>query len=100
LSFTDLAPHLALRVQALEQNIEAGEFDNAPLDDHLIELFHRRICVDLTPQLTGWRRVDVSVGLYTPPQYVLVPLLMRDFSRDLAARLDAPFAPDARIGRF
>lgn len=98
LSYTDLAPHLARRVQTLEQDIEAGEFDSAVLDDRLIEQLHRRICGDLTPQLTGWRRVDVSVGSHTPPRYVQVPLFMRDFSRDLAVRLGAlTDQPDERL---
>lgn len=93
LSYAELAPHLASEVRALEASIEAGEFDARPIDDELIEHLHRRLCAELTPQLTGWRRINVVVGAHAPPDYFRVPSLVREYARDLEARLAA--LPDA-----
>ncbi|MFH0783508.1 MAG: CRISPR-associated helicase Cas3' [Pseudomonadota bacterium] len=87
LTYTELAPHLAENVQDLEEAIFAGKFDSVSLDDLLIKTLHNHICGDLTPQLTGWRRHDVSVGLHCPPPYYQIPMLMREYGRDLEARL-------------
>ncbi len=89
LTYAELAPHLARNVQTLEEWIEAGEFDNTALDSSLIETIHGLICGDLIPQLVGWRRHDVCVGQHTPPPFHQVPLLMREYGRDLEARLES-----------
>lgn len=88
LSYTDLAPHLARNVHGIENEIEAGVFDEDHLDDRLIETIHRRICANLTPQLTGWRRCNVRVGQHDPPDYFQVPVLMREYTRDLGVRFE------------
>jgi len=87
LSYQDLAPHLARNVQALEERIEDCEYASASLDDQLLLAFHRLICGDLVPQLAGWRRVDVTVSMHTPPEFFLVPVLVREYGLDLQARL-------------
>jgi|GEM_PF-300208 len=89
LSYAELAPHLARRVQALEESIEAGDFDGHAVDDQLIRSFHSQLCAELIPQLSGWRRADVTVGTHTPPASHLVPQCIREYARDLAARLAA-----------
>ncbi|MGH8563952.1 MAG: type I-G CRISPR-associated helicase/endonuclease Cas3g [Gammaproteobacteria bacterium] len=89
LSYTELAPHLARNVQRLEERIEDGEYVVAALDDALLLEFHRQICGDLVPQIAGWRRVDVTIGSHTPPELFRIPLLVREYSLDLAARLSA-----------
>jgi CRISPR-associated endonuclease/helicase Cas3 len=89
LSYAQLAPHLARNVQALEEHIEDGAFADSPLDDRLLLEFYRRICGDLVPQLAGWRRFNVTVGAHTPPDHFRVPALVRDYGRDLEARLSA-----------
>jgi len=88
LSYAELEPHLATRVQALQSAIAAGEFDGRTLDeDRFLEL-HRRICADLIPELAGrWRTRDVVVGDHEPPAYPLVPQRMREYALDLHARL-------------
>lgn len=89
LSYTDLAPHLARNVLALEKRIEDGEFEQAPLDDALLLELHSLICGDLVPQLAGWRRASVTVGEHEPPHFFQVPALAREYGRDLQARLSA-----------
>ncbi|MEW6221262.1 MAG: Fic family protein, partial [Thermodesulfobacteriota bacterium] len=89
LTCSELAPHLARNAQILEEWIEAGEFDDVALDDHLVADLHTLLCGDLTPQLTGWRRHDVRVGQHQPPEFFHVPVLMREYGRDLEARLAA-----------
>jgi CRISPR-associated endonuclease/helicase Cas3 len=88
LTYTELAPHLAGRVHDTEDRIEAGEFSNRPLDDAFILELQRTLCADLVPDLAGWRRHDVQVGQHTPPEFYRVPVLMREYAQDLAARLD------------
>lgn len=78
---------LAERAAAIERAIESGEFDESPLDDELILQLHRRLCGDLVPALAGWRRKDVQIGAHEPPVNFKVPLAMREYALDLAARL-------------
>ncbi len=89
LSCLELAPHLALAARRVEAEIESGGFDKQALDEHLIAELHQRLCAELTPHWVGWRTRDVQVGAHTPPAPHLVPLLMREYGRDLGARLDA-----------
>ncbi|MBA2591818.1 MAG: type I-U CRISPR-associated protein Csx17 [Pseudomonadota bacterium] len=90
LTYAQLAPHLARNVQQLEERIEDGDYAGAALDDVLLLEFHRLICGDLVPQIAGWRRADVTIGTHTPPEFFRVPVLVREYSLDLAARLSAP----------
>jgi CRISPR-associated endonuclease/helicase Cas3 len=89
LSYTQLAPHLARNVLALEKRIEDGEFERVALDDALLLRFHSLICGDLVPQLAGWRRTNVAVGEHEPPQFFQVPALAREYGLNLQARLAA-----------
>jgi CRISPR-associated endonuclease/helicase Cas3 len=83
-----LAPLLADRVTQVEAAILAGEFDTEPLDEWLILELHRRLCADLVPDWAGkWRDIEVQVGRLTPPLPHALPMLMRDYGRDLQARL-------------
>lgn len=95
LSYAQLAPLLAERVLACEQAIVADAFDGWPLDDQLLMELHRRICGDLVPEWAGrCRTVDVQVGHLRPPASHHVPVLLRDYARDLAARWET-LAPRA-----
>lgn len=90
ISYAELAPHLAKRVLALHEAIAAAELDQRDINEDLILEIHRRICGDLTPEIGGtWRNVDVLVGAHEPPRFIMVPMLMRDYARDLAARLES-----------
>lgn len=88
LSYAELAPLLAATVLLIEQDIERGCFDERALDDALIVDLHKRLCADLIPSIAGWRRTDVVIGGHEPPEHFRVPLLMREYARDLRARLD------------
>jgi CRISPR-associated endonuclease/helicase Cas3 len=94
LSYLELAPHLASAARGVESEIEAGVFDERPIDDQLIAELHRRLCADLTPRFVGWRLQPVVVGTHTPPEPHRVPLLMREYALDLQARLDASSGDD------
>ena len=77
---------LAERVADTELAISDRRFADLPLHDLLLEL-HRRICVDLTPEMAGrWRLRDVRVGDHQAPPYWQVPMLMRTYAADLEAR--------------
>ena len=89
MTYRELAPNLARNVLELEERIEDGEFSSAALGERLVLEFHRLICGDLVPRLAGWRRIDVTVGSHTPPDFFKVPMLVREYGRDLQARLSA-----------
>jgi len=89
LSYAQLAPHLANNVQELEERIRDGAYSSDRLDDRLLLEFHRLICGDLVPQLSGWRQVEVTVGSHAPPESFRVPLLAREYGLDLEVRLAA-----------
>lgn len=90
LSYTQLAPLLAERVTHAEQAILRGEFAERPLDEDLIRELHHRCCGDLVPDWAGkWRTAEIRVGQLHPPLPHEVPLRMRDYASDLAARWPA-----------
>ncbi len=89
LTYAELAPHLAKNVQTIEEWIDTGEFDASDFDDTLVLTLHSLICEELTPQFVGWRRHDVLVGQHNPPPFYQVPMLIREYGRDLAVRLAA-----------
>lgn len=82
----------------LERQIEQGLFDGRPLDDQLVRDLHRAICESVAPSLIGWRRTAVMVGNHIAPDWPLVPAMMRDYGRDLEARVAAHgLEPTARL---
>lgn len=89
LSYAELAPHLARKVRLLEEDIESGKFDHHQINDSLIRELHTAICGDLVPAMAGFRRLNVTVGVHTPPPWHQVPTLVRNYAYDLQARWDA-----------
>lgn len=90
LSYAELAPHLARRVEAVQLAIAAGEFDPQPIDEALLLELHRRICGDLVPQFAGrWRHSEVVVGTHQPPPPHQLAQHMRNYVADLDARIHA-----------
>ena len=88
LSYAQLAPHLAERAGLLEADIADRVHAARPLDEALILDYHRRLCGDLVPVIAGrWRSTDVQVGAHLPPPAWQVPMQMREFCADLAARV-------------
>ncbi|MBS0446698.1 MAG: type I-U CRISPR-associated protein Csx17 [Proteobacteria bacterium] len=96
LSYAELAPHLARRVEAVQHAIAEGEFDASTPSEELLLQFHRRICSDLTPAFAGrWRTTEVRMGSHEPPLPFQVAPQMRDYVKDVAARLaHLPPEPD------
>ena len=80
---------IARLVLTLERQIEQAQFDTRPLDDELVRDLHTAICEHVAPSLAGWRRIEVAVGSNIAPTWPLVPALMRDYGRDLEARIAA-----------
>jgi fido (protein-threonine AMPylation protein) len=95
---SDRPSAVARQVLTLERRIEQARFDAHPLDDQLVRDLHRTICEPVAPHLAGWRRIAVAVGGHIAPDWPLVPTLMRDYGRDLAARIAAHgLAPTERL---
>jgi len=96
LSYAELAPHLANRVAVVEQAIAEGDYSALPVDEHLILRFHADVVTELVPAFGGhWRTVTVTVGEHTPPPPHEVPLAMREYARDLLARMASRSDADA-----
>jgi CRISPR-associated endonuclease/helicase Cas3 len=102
LSYSQLAPLLSDRVTALEAEVLKGGFATDPLDESLVLKFHHRIAGDLVPDWAGrWRDIAVRVGRLEPPPPFQVPVLMRDYCRDLQARwTDAQSDQDTLLLEF
>jgi Fic family protein len=86
---TDYRSAIAHQVLTLERQIEQAQFDTRALDDELVRDLHTAICEHVAPRLVGWRRIEVAVGSHIAPAWPLVPALMRDYGRDLEARIAA-----------
>lgn len=98
LSYTDLAPHLAKRVEDFGLSIVNAEFRQLELDEQFILRIHQEICGDLVPSISGqWRQVDVQVGTHIAPPFYEVPMLMRNFCLDLRAQRQATVSDDNLI---
>ncbi len=90
LSYAELAPHLARRVEQTQYAIRQGELDSRPLDERLFLDLHQRICGELTPGFAGrWRSQEVVVGQHHPPLPYIVAQAMRDYVLDMQARINA-----------
>jgi CRISPR-associated endonuclease/helicase Cas3 len=88
LTYAQLAPLLAERVLAVEQHIVAANFADTALNGDFLRALHAAIAGDLVPGWAGrWRTVAVQVGAHEPPPPHEVPLLVRLYTDDLAARL-------------
>lgn len=90
LTYAELAPLLAERVQRVQEAITRGDHDQAVPGRDLVCAFHAAICADLVPDWAGrWRNVSVVVGSHEPPPPHDVPLRMHDYEADLGVRLEA-----------
>lgn len=79
LSYAELAPHLARRVEAVQNAIREGAWDARAIDEQLFLDLHQQICGDLTPDFSGhWRKQEVVVGAHHPPLPHLVAQAMRE----------------------
>jgi CRISPR-associated endonuclease/helicase Cas3 len=89
LTYAQLAPLLAERVLAVEQRIAARDFQSRKLDGEFTCFLHAAIAGDLVPDWAGkWRTVAVQVGAHEAPAPHEIPVLMRNYSADVAARLE------------
>jgi CRISPR-associated endonuclease/helicase Cas3 len=99
LSYAELAPHLARRVESVQNAIREGVWDARAIDEQLFLDLHQQICGELTPAFSGrWRRQEVVVGQHYPPLPHLVAQHMRDYVLDLQARIASlPHEADDRL---
>jgi len=78
LSYSELAQHFARHVEALQNAIAEGEYDQHALDEAQFLDLHRHLCGDLTPDFAGcWRTTDAMVGSHEPPPHYQVGQAMR-----------------------
>lgn len=90
ISYSQLAPHLAKKVEDFGLRILDGEFREVVLDEVFILKIHMEICGGLVPEIAGqWRKVEVQVGSHVAPPFYEVPMLMRNYCLDLVAQLQS-----------
>ena len=88
LSYAELADRLVVPLQALDIRIRSGEFGERALDEVLLLDLHAALSSTLFPDVAGrYRQKPVQVGAHEPPDAPLVPQFMRDYARNLAARM-------------
>src|SRR5476649_2468486 len=93
LTYAQLAPLLAERVLAVEQQIAAGDFQSRALDGDFTRQLHAAIAGDLVPDWAGqWRTLAVAEGrlLSVHPFRDFNGRVTRLFLRELLRRLDLP----------
>lgn len=88
LTYAELADRLAAPLQAVDICIRNGEFRDRALDEVLLLDFHTALSGTLFPDAAGrYRLKPVQVGAHEPPDAPLVPQRMRDYTRNLAERM-------------
>jgi len=88
LTYAELADLIAPKLEALLDDIAAGNFAHRQLDDELIREFHLAILGDLVPDIAGaWRTEPVQIGAHEPPPHWQVPILMREYAANVDARI-------------
>lgn len=88
LTYAQLAPLLAERVLAVEQQIAADVFSSCALDGDFVRQLHAAIAGDLVPEWAGqWRMIAVQVGAHEPPLPHEIPLQILVYADDLTVRL-------------
>lgn len=89
---------MAEPLQRLDLRIRASEFGQQPLDEALLLDFHRQLSMELFPDDAGrFRTVAVRVGTHEPPDAARVPVLIRDYTANLAEQLRHIADADERI---
>ena len=98
LTYAELSDLIAPNLVKLLDDINDGEYRNRPIDEEMIQEFHRRIVGDLIPKIAGnWRSVPVMVGNWLPPEPYEIPMKMREYVENLQTRLDNAETIDLQI---
>lgn len=88
LSYAELADAIAPHLASVLARVARREHSQRLLNDELIRELHAEIIGDLIPDIAGhWRLGPVQIGNHVPPEHFLVPMLMRDYTENLQARL-------------
>ncbi len=89
LSYDQLSDAIAPLLLRLLRQINEGAFADRTVSDDLVREFHREILQSILPEIAGqWRRERVQVGNHMPPESFEIPMLMREFTGNIQARLD------------
>lgn len=89
LSYAELAPHLAGRVEQTRIATRQGGLDSRPLDEHLFLDLHQRTCGELTASFSDrWRSQEVVAGQHHPLLPFKIAQAMRDHVFALHTRIE------------
>jgi restriction endonuclease S subunit/fido (protein-threonine AMPylation protein) len=87
-TYSEVAEIVAVSVARTIESVIALEPRNIHITPEWICKLHHDIAASLFPDWAGhFRLVDVKVGTHSPPSFYEVPVLMRLYCEDLAARL-------------
>lgn len=89
-SYSELAPHLAKGVERVMASLLDKSPDELRVTPEFIHKLHKDAFEELFPSWAGsYRDRDVVVGIYNPPPYFEVPVLIRQYCDDVEFRLSS-----------
>ncbi len=89
-SYSELAPHLAKGVERVMASLLEQSPEELKITPEFICKLHKDAFGELFPSWAGrYRDKDVAVGIYNPPHYFEVPVLMRGCCDDLEFRFSS-----------
>ncbi len=74
---------------AIVQKYVIRQSARLPLTQITVQRLHHMLCGNLYPDAGRYRKHNVQLGVYEPPAYFDVPVLMKNWEADLAARMEA-----------
>jgi fido (protein-threonine AMPylation protein) len=98
-TYAEISDQIADRLSALADAVQAGHYEDRPLNVDLLREFHASFLGDIVPGIAGvWRDKPVSVGNHIPPDHWYIDRLMHEFFDDLRARVHyAGDDPDLQV---
>ncbi|ETT25592.1 hypothetical protein RAJCM14343_1137 [Rhodococcus aetherivorans] len=88
-TYHEVADLIAEPLRRLLDEVASGRFADEAMDVDLLREFHRRILIDVMPDIAGrWRTKPVRVGGHYPPDHIHVDRQMRELFHSFTGRLD------------
>ncbi|RJQ55479.1 MAG: hypothetical protein C4526_03520 [Nitrospiraceae bacterium] len=89
-SYSELAPYLAKGVERVMASLLEQHPEELKITSEFVCKLHKDAFEELFPSWAGrYRDREVAVGIYNPPPYFEVPVLMRGYCDDLEFRLSS-----------
>lgn len=88
LTYAELSDVIYPHLVSLLDDVNSDSFAERAFDEELIKEFHSRIIGKVIPEIAGkWRSKAVQVGNHLPPEPFELPVLMREYTLNVQARI-------------